>query len=279
MNRPTSGSRSFPMEDFVQALTAQLDRAQDALAIKARTGRPLTFALKDLSLDLRVFCESDPSGRVLWRHASPNEEAASTVRLSFTSITKSMVEENTVSMSAEEDPRALESLGGADALREEDRERLERVGVRTVGQFQRLSSGADPKSVETYLGIPVMRLQAALARAAKPAITGNEMIKGPRRLLKVRGVNLTDGSVPEVRLSGEPVEVIESSPGELLVRPLSHHLEGPIEVFVTGERALGFYEAGSPASTPPAAAAPASTAPSATAPSLPVEPLSTEDPQ
>jgi hypothetical protein len=49
------------MEDFVQSLTAQLDRAQDALALQARTGRPLTFALKDLSLDLRVFCESDQS--------------------------------------------------------------------------------------------------------------------------------------------------------------------------------------------------------------------------
>jgi hypothetical protein len=271
MNRPTSGGRSFPMEDFVQALTAQLDRAQDALAIKARTGRPLTFALKDLSLDLRVFCESDQAGRVLWRHASPNEEAASTVRLSFTSITKSMVEENTVSMSAEEDPRALASLGGADALSDEDRESLERVGVRTVGQFQRLSAGAGPKSVETYLGIPVMRLQAALTRASKPAITGNEIIRqGPRRLLKVRGVNLSDGSVPEVRLSGEPVEVIEASAGELLVRPLSHHLEGQIEVFVTGERALGFYNAGSPSSTPSSAAAPSVVAP-------PVAPLSAED--
>src|SRR5262245_6232536 len=237
--------RSFPMEDFVQALTAQLDRAQDALALKARTGRPLTFALKDLSLDLRVFCESDQTGRVLWRHASPNEEAASTVRLTFTSITKSMVEENTVSLSTEEDPRALASLGGGEVLRPEDREKLDLVGVRTVGQLRRLSSGADPKSVETYLGIPVMRLQAALQQASKPAITGNEIIRqGPRRLLKVRGVNLSDGETPEVRLSGEPVEVLESSPGELLVRPLAHHLEGQIEVFVTGERATGFYDAG-----------------------------------
>ncbi len=269
MNAPSRGGRSFPMEDFVQALTAQLDRAQDALALKARTGRPLTFALKDLSLDLRVFCESDQAGRVLWRHASPNEEAASTVRLTFTSITKSMVEENTVSLSAEEDPRALTSLGGADTLREEDREKLERVGVRTVGQFQRLSAGADPKSVETYLGIPVMRLQAALQQASKPAITATRVIgNGPKRFLSVRGVNLSDGAVPEVRLSGEPVEVAESSPGELLVRPLSHHVEGQIEVLVTGERATGFYDVGSG----PTPAAPAL----ATAP---VAPLSAEESQ
>jgi hypothetical protein len=240
-----SRNRSFPMEDFVQSLTAQLDRAQDGLALKARTGRPLTFALKDLSLDLRVFCESDQAGRVLWRHAAPNEDAASTVRLSFTSITKSMVEENTVSLSADEDPRALDSLAGTETLRPEDRDKLERVGVRTVGQLQRLSTGADPTSVETYLGIPVMRLQAALQQASKPAITGNEVIRqGQRRLLRVRGVNLSDGGVPEVRLSGEPVPVIEASAGELLVRPLAHHVDGPIEVIVTGERATGFYDVG-----------------------------------
>jgi hypothetical protein len=57
-------------------------------------------------------------------------------------------------------------------------------------------------------------------------------------------VNLSDGGVPEVRLSGEPVPVIEASAGELLVRPLAHHVDGPIEVIVTGERATGFYDVG-----------------------------------
>jgi hypothetical protein len=236
------------VEDFVQALTAQLDRAQDALALKARTGRPLTFALKDLSIDLRVFWESDHTGRVLLRHAAPNEDAASTVHLAFTTITRSMVEENTMSLSFDEDPRALDSLGGSDTLRAEDRQKLERVGVRTIGQLKRLSAGADPNSMQNYLGIPVMRLQAALERAAQPAVTGHEVVKlGERSLLRIRGANLAADGVPEVRLSGEPVEVVEASPSELLVRPLAHHTEGQVEVFVTGQRAVGFFELPPPA--------------------------------
>ena len=83
-----SAGRAFPVEDFVQAFTAQLDRAQDLLALKARTGRPLTFALKDLSVDLHVFWEADPSGRMLMRHAEANEAGASTLRFNFTSITR-----------------------------------------------------------------------------------------------------------------------------------------------------------------------------------------------
>src|SRR6187200_809775 len=90
--------RGFLVEDFVQSLTAQLDRAQDALALKARTGRPLTFALKDLSIDLRVFWDTGRDGSLTLRHAGPNEEGASTVHLAFTTITRSMVEENTYSI-------------------------------------------------------------------------------------------------------------------------------------------------------------------------------------
>lgn len=235
-------TRAFPVEEFVQQLSAQLDRAQDMLALKARTGRPLTFALKDMAIDLRVFWEVDPSGRALIRHAGPNEEGASTVKLSFTTITRNMVEENTLSMSHEEDPRGLEDLRGSQ-LADDDRRRLELAGVRTVGQLKRMSQGTDPKSMEAYLGIPVMRLRAALEQAARPVVTGQEVVRSHDggKLIRIRGANLTDGFPPEVRLAGEMVEVLESSPAEVLVRPMSHHKEGAIEVLTSGQRATGFF--------------------------------------
>ena len=235
--------RAFPVEEFVQALSAQLDRAQDGLALKVRTGRPLTFAIRDLSLDLRVFWESDAAGRVLVRHAGPNEEGASTVHLNFTSITKEMVEENTFSLGMDEDPRGLQDLAGDGGFSDQDRRRLEMIGVRTVGQLKRLSEETDPRSVETYAGIPMLRLQAALQQASRPAVSNTEVVKrGGRSFLRVRGANLASEGIPEVRLSGEPVEVIEATPNSLLVRPMSHHREGQIEVSVAGARATGFYD-------------------------------------
>lgn len=244
MNAQTQrAGRAFPLEEFVQALSAQLDRAQDALALKARTGRPLTFAIKDLSIDLRVFWESDTAGRVMVRHAGPNEDGASTVHLDFTTITREMVEENTLSLGMDEDPRALQDLGAENGFSEQDRRRLEMIGVRTVGQLKRLSAETDPKSVETFAGVPVMRLQAALQQAARPSVTGVEAIRrGGKSLLRVRGANLDAEDGAEVRLSGEPVEVLEATPTTLLVRPLSHHREGRVEVTVDGVRAMGFYD-------------------------------------
>lgn len=244
MNGQTQrAGRAFPVEEFVQSLSAQLDRAQDALALKARTGRPLTFAIKDLSIDLRVFWETDSAGRVMARHAGPNEEGASTVHLNFTTITKEMVEENTFAMGMDEDPRGLQDLPGEDAFSDQDRRRLEMIGVRTVGQLKRLSAETDPRSVETYAGIPMLRLQAALQQASRPAVSATRPEKrGGRNLLRIHGANLSTDGIPQVLLSGEPVEVLEATPNSLLVRPMSHHREGQIEVSVGGARAMGFYD-------------------------------------
>src|ERR1041384_4252337 len=96
-------SGNFLVEDFVNAISAQLDRVQDALRLKA-VNRPLTFALKDFSLDLQVFAEMDNENNVRFRSASPNETGASTLRLSFTTITRPMIEENTISLAATRSP-------------------------------------------------------------------------------------------------------------------------------------------------------------------------------
>jgi len=251
----TQGSHAFPVEEFVQRLSAQLDRAQDALALKARTGRPLTFALKDLSVDLKVFWEVGRDGRLLMRHAAPNEEGASVVHLAFTTITRAMVEENTFSVAMEEDPRSLDELGGVEVLDEDDRRRLELVGVRTVGQFRRLSQGTDPKQMEAYLGIPVNRLRAALHRSARPAVLSHDVVRRPGRgnLLRIRGANLTLAGAPEVDVDGRPAEVLEASDQELLVRPLSMQPDGHFEVRCGGEVARGFVDVPADALEPQAA--------------------------
>lgn len=243
MNAPRTPQRGFPVEEFLHALTSQLDNAQDSLAIKVRAGRPLTWALKDLSIDLRVFVEMDPSGKVLLRSAGPNEEGASTLHLSLTTITRPMVEENTRSVLDDLDPRRIDDLRSTANLDDNDRKRLEWMGIRTVGQLKQLSRDSSPKAMEAMLGIPALRLQAALQAASRPTITGHEVLRRPdgRRLLRVQGANLSDGVTPEVRLAGEAVEVLDAQPHELLLQPLEHQREGQIEVLTSGQRATGFF--------------------------------------
>jgi hypothetical protein len=232
--------RAYPVEEFLQALTAQLDRAQDALALKVTgTKRPLTWALKDLAIDLRVFVEVADSGKVLIRSAGPNEDGASTVHLSLTTITRPMVEENSWSLREDADARSLDDIRASANLGEEEKKKLEWIGVRTVGQLRDLN----PAAVNAVVGIPVDRMQALLEASARPTVFGHEatLAADGVPLLKIKGANLTTGVTPEVRLSGDPVEVIRASHNELVVRPRSAHVEGPVEVFTDGHRATGYY--------------------------------------
>jgi hypothetical protein len=245
MSSSRYASKALPVEEFLQAIGEQLDLAQDALAVKARTGRPLTWALRELKLDLHVFIELDDQGRLTWRSAGPNEGGASTVHLEFTTITRPMIEENTWSLLDDADPRSVDEIGDAAELSGDERRRLNRLGVRTVGQLRRLEKEAKSReAMSAMVGIPIGRLQRALQASARPSVSSHEVVQrrgGDERLLRIRGVNLSDGIDTEVRLAGEPVEVIEAQPGHLLVRPLEHHEQGQIEIVVGGERATGYF--------------------------------------
>jgi len=158
---------AYPIEDFLEAITAQLDQTQDALRLKA-VNRPLTFALKEFNVDLKVFVEMDAEGRVTFRPAQPNEAGASTVQVSFTTITRPMIEENTISMEMAQAPN-LDELG----LGEPDRRQLAKIGVRNAAQLRKLQRDAGEDTLSRHTGVDLGRLRAALdlARPRVDAVT------------------------------------------------------------------------------------------------------------
>jgi hypothetical protein len=158
------GENSFLVEDFINSITTQLDRVQDSLRIKA-VNRPLTYALKDLSLELKVFAELDEEGNVRFRTARANEAGASVVNLNFTTITKPMIEENTISLATSRSA-SLDELG----LKPDEQRRLEQIGVRNLAQLNRLQSSAGLKALERIAVIPAERLRLALSEG-KPRVT------------------------------------------------------------------------------------------------------------
>ncbi len=158
-----SATGSFLVEEFINSITVQLDRVQDALRLKS-INRPLTYALKDLSLDLQVFVELDTQGNVRFRNSAPNEAGASTVRLGFTTITKPMIEENTISMAVTRSP-SLGQIG----LEPDERKRLESLGVHNAAQLQNLYSTTGGSATSRLSDVPIDRLRQAL-QLGKPKI-------------------------------------------------------------------------------------------------------------
>jgi hypothetical protein len=214
-----------PLDLFIQALTEQLDKAQAAMAIKARLGKlPLTFAVKDISLDLRAFVQLLDDDIYL-RPAGPGETEASTIKLQLTTITKPMIDENSVDYSAERPRFSLrEALG--DKLSEGEQRQLERIGVRTVQQLNELKEQAGTDVIARLSRMPVNRLQQALLRAAAPRVTKVESGGGeqsPNRI-HLSAPGLRGGHLPRVRAAGEAVAVVASEDDGLVLAPLAFQL-------------------------------------------------------
>jgi hypothetical protein len=235
----------LPIEHFIQALTSQLDRAQETMALKARAGMPLTFAVKDLQLELRAHVGM--RGNVVRiRPAGPGDGAASVINLSLTTITRPMIEENTTPLAGRSDEPSLKEAFG-DEISEEEQRRLEWAGIRSVSQLRDLERDSGEAAIERVSELPVGRLRAALAAASRPRV--REVVPdrgagGP--LLRIRGLNLMNGAEPEVRVGDAPATVIEASARELVVRPLSDEPSGTVEVHTDGQVATGSFGEAAP---------------------------------
>ncbi len=256
-------SGGFLVEEFLEAVSAQLDRAQDALAAKAKV-RPMTFAIRDFAIDLQVFVSMDSDRGIRLRSAAPGETGASTLKLDFTTITRPMIEENTVSLAMAQAP-TLTEVG----LKPDEQRQLERIGVRTVAQLQALrasGAGVDGIARLTEGLVPADRLREALrlgrprlfhvapappaptsepapAATAEPVLppvgTPAEPARQPQivhvppgtQRLQFLGHNLFgEGGAPVVRLGGRPLETAEAENDRLVVKLPPDLRSGALEI-------------------------------------------------
>jgi hypothetical protein len=233
MTGPEGG---VPIQEFIQALSTQLDHAQTAMGVKARNlNLPLTFAVKDIAIDMRAHIDFVRS-EVRIRPAGPGEGDAHRISLALTTITRPMIEENAPPGKAtSEEPSIKEAVGSE--LNEEEQRRLEWAGIQTVGQLRQLQQSGADRSVERVANLPVERLRRALQHAALPFVShivpeapGADSPLDAAALLRLRGRNLMQHRAPSVTIAGEAVRVLRASPEEVVVAPLGHQMSGTLEL-------------------------------------------------
>jgi hypothetical protein len=227
---------TLPLENFIQAVQSQLDKAQSAMAVKARNlNLPMTFAIKDIVLDLRAHVEFT-AGEIRIRPAAANETEASVFHIVFAAITRPMIEENAAAFSEDPEDQPIDAL--EDELTEEERRKLEWVGVRTVKKLREVERTGSSREIGRVTNLPVSRLRQALRRAAAPMIdqvTPIDLRPGDgedfRRILRVRGRNLTpDAAPPEVTVGGRALAILRATPEELLLAPDDDQWAGELRI-------------------------------------------------
>ncbi|WP_210418756.1 hypothetical protein [Aliikangiella coralliicola] len=225
-----------PFDMFIQALTEQLDKAQASMALKARVGKmPLTFAVKEVDLDLKAFVEI-LDDEVYVRPAGPGDTEASTIKLGLTTITKPMIEENAIDFEPGKPEISLRDALGGGQESEDTQRKLERIGVRNVNQLVELRKTAGSDVIARLARLPHNRLQRLLKVADAPRVqqevsspVNTERQPGmtnrdlPARL-RVRSPLIDQTKMPKVFARGERVPVVELKNGELLLEPLAVQL-------------------------------------------------------
>lgn len=224
-----NGSESaVPIEDFVQALQAQLDRAQRAMHIKAKNlNLPLTFAVKDIAIDLRTHVEVIKN-QVRVRPAGPGDHDASLLHLTLTTVTRPMIEENAFPMDAAE-----ERIDEVKDIPEEDRRKLEWAGLQTVKQLKELHEQAGTATIGRMADLPIDRLRKALQKMSQPMVSRVDAEPGEtpaEKLLRIRGQNLMRNQAPKVDIAGEPVSILQANEHELLLAPKPHQFAGVLTI-------------------------------------------------
>ena len=223
-----SENHPWNLESFLDSLVVELDKAQDTLAIKA-VNRPLTYSVKDVSLDLQIFPSFD-GDVVRFTTARPGQSGASRISISLGSITDRMIRETTPEPPTEDDV-SLDELTDID---DDTRKGLVRIGVKSAKDVERMQR----RNIKvTKVGDKVVdygKLADVInrSRRATPQVRAVSLghVDG-ERVLHIHGENLAPFAgaqgFPIARINDRPAPVAAVSKEQLSFHVGPEHLSDP----------------------------------------------------
>jgi hypothetical protein len=215
------------LESFLDSLIVELDKARETLALKA-INKPLTYAVKDVSLDLQLFPSYD-GDNVKFITAQPGQSGASKVSIQLGSITDQQVREtsklpnrNDVSIDAIED------------LDDITRKRLKKIGVTSLKDVEKIEKKnvdlQSAGSVKTDYKNLTALLEKSKRAKIPPSINRISISKTKEgSVLDIQGKNLALAKryTPVAVINNELAEVMSCKPDQVLIRLKNAQMENP----------------------------------------------------
>lgn len=223
-------NRTWRLESFLDSLIAELDEAQDTLALKG-VNRKLTYTVKDLALELQLF-PVYTGDTVLFSTARPGETGAAKVNIQLGSITDRQIRETTRGPISKDDvPVDL-----VEEIDEDTKKTLKKIGVKSVKDIERMEErDIDLSKASGNKKLDYGSLAKAIARSRRthnrPAISDFSLHKTPQGLtLTLSGSNLhavgedTD-EFPIALVNRKKAKVVESSKERIALSLGAHELK------------------------------------------------------
>lgn len=228
-----SNNTAWQLEDFVDSLVVDLDKTRETLAVKA-INKPLTYTVKELSLDLNIFPTYDGDA-VRFTTAQPGQQGASKVSIQLGSITDQQVRATT--RVPETSSVSIDDIN----VDKDTKKQLRKLGVQSVDDLQRVEKkNVDLKRVaDTDIDYRSLanQIQKAQRNTAPPIIRSVSLAEDDEApALLVRGKNLAiDRRFPPVAVIDDQLAEVQSY-DEAHVRialPADHDPARPTELVLT----------------------------------------------
>jgi hypothetical protein len=214
---------SWNLESFLDSLIIELDKARETLAVKA-INKPLTYAVKDISLDLQLFPTYD-GDNVKFVTAQAGQSGASKVSIQLGSITDQQVRETSRTPVSKNDI-TIDSIAGID---ESTRKKLKKVGVNSVTDIEKMEKkNVDIEKIGTKDGsdgINYKNLAGLIekTRRAKypPVVTKISMStsdNGPVLLLQGKNLSMQNSFLPVAVMNDQLIDVLHHKPDLITIK-------------------------------------------------------------
>ena len=208
-------NQEWQLSDFVDAIAAEVDRAEDTLSLKSYA-RGVTFALKQLNLELEVKVRRDPTGRILFRTTNPDEASATVLKLDLAQMLQSQLHGIRKPLEDDTHGRDLRTLP---EITDSDIAGLNTIAIYTVDDLERYTqSPAMIAEVSRKSGVSDAKLRKWLHL---PYIAELKPASGaPGSQVMIEGGNFGPAADPTATFlfQGQPARVLSWSDSRILVQ-------------------------------------------------------------
>ena len=213
------------LESFLDSMIVELDKARETLALKA-INKPLTYAVKDISMDLQLFPTYD-GDNVKFITAQPGQSGASKVSIQLGSITDQQVRET--SRVPTKNDISIDAVEGLDEKTKKD---LKKIGVTSVKDVEKIEkknidlekAGGVNTNYKDLTGL-IEKARRAKMPPVVNKVSVTKSIDGP--VLELEGKNLAVAKkyTPVAVVNDQLAEVLSHKADRLLIKMNSDHLK------------------------------------------------------
>ncbi len=208
-------NQEWQLADMVDAIAAEIDRAEDTLSLKSYA-RGKLVTIKQLKLDLEVNVRHTPEGEILFRTVEPGKSSATVLKLDFAQVLESQLQSVRKDLQNPISTRPLSTLSG---ITKGEIKRLNRIAIYSVHDLERYTqTAAMLAEVSTKTNINEVKIRQWRELPFLSQVQPEKGLPGSEVIIECGNFSELDPNQIEILFQGQSAEIIDWNESQLSVK-------------------------------------------------------------